>query len=368
MTDKNKTDLTAIRFVARLILSLQDGITAPELPEGIGWRDVYRVSRQHSVCSAVYEAAEEYIRATGDEALILRFDTARSIDFAKHAVQSMEYERILSAFSSAGISHLAMKGFTFKALWTRPECRSMADLDFYTGEYTERAGELLVSLGYKTEGEDGHVHDSYEKPPYVKVELHKRLYRDSTESFDSWVFDPSAPCRYEMKPADFYLFALRHMYKHHKDGGFGIRTLFDMYLYEKRYEAELVEGRIEDRLAAAGLLDFYKSIRELMGLWFDGLDPECASEELLSFESYVLFGGTYGNEDNRARRGVEDSGRTKYMLSRLFPSYADMCLRYKWLARIPILLPVAYIMRFFSALFGGRLRREMKSVGKANKE
>ena len=368
MTDKNKTDLITIRYVARLLLSLQDGVRAPELPEGITWRDVYRVSRQHSVSTAVYEAAEEYITATGDEQLISRFDSARSIDFAKHAVQSIEYEKILSAFSAAGISHLAMKGFTFKALWTRPECRSMADLDFYTGEYTERAGEVLLSLGYKPEKTDGHVHDSYDKPPYVKVELHRRLYRGSTDSFDSWVADPECPYRYEMKPTDFFLFSLCHMYKHHEDGGFGIRTLFDMYLYKRRYERELSEGKIEDRLAKVGLLGFYENINALMALWFLGIDPSTATPELLNFECYVLFGGSYGNDDNRARRGVEDKGRAKYMLSRLFPSYSDMCLRYKWLSKIPILLPVAYVMRFFSALFGGRVHSEMRSVGKTDKK
>ncbi|MBR2344106.1 MAG: nucleotidyltransferase family protein [Clostridia bacterium] len=365
MSDKFKNDVITMRYIAGLLSSLQNSSRVPERPTGVTLRDVYRVARQHSLSSAVWQAIGEEVLASGDEPLIAHLSREGEIEIAKHAVQTAEYSRIQSAFTAAGIRYLPMKGFLLKSLWRHPECRSMADLDIFVGkEGADAAYEVLTSLGYTAVERGGNVHDSYEKKPYLKVEIHTSLYLGAKEGFDDWQLSRDNEYRYEMSPTDFLFFMLTHMYKHYNEGGIGARTVFDMHLYILKNGESIDTHRLGAMLRRDGLTDFYGMLLSLAELWFSG-EPTEPTAELLDFERFVVIGGSYGNFDNRVRKR---QSRFRYALYRIFPPYREMKYIYKWLAKMPILLPAAYVIRIVRAIFKGGVKREITGLRNFEKD
>ncbi len=356
--------LTA-EYIAELLKVLHYGGDAPALPEGVTYRGVFALARNHSLAGAVWPVLEDKEAEMGDPDLTLAWSAERERDFAKNLVQTREFKRITDAFTAAGIPFLPMKGFIFKALWARPEYRTMSDIDMFVSDAgIKRAGEVLTSLGYTLDHE-GIVHDSYSKPPYMNIELHRELERDNPAGFADWHAKEDNPLWYEMSDEDFIVFNVMHMYKHYKGGGSGIRSFFDLHLYLKAKESTLDKDSVRSKLEAAGLYEFYLKVLALSELWFGERE---ADDEVRATEYFIVTGGTYGNVENRVEHAMKTEKRSKYFLRRAFPSYRAMCSLYKWLKPLPILLPIAWVIRLVGALFSGRMRRELDAIDKTGKE
>jgi len=354
--------LTTTEYIASLLLSIQNGTEPQPLPDGVTLADVYKTASRHSLAAAAYLALSSTI-AEADIPDAARAKWAREADLA--AVQQVRhtaaFAEITAAFTRAEIPFLPIKGFIIKALWTRPELRTMADMDIVVPrEDFDRAGETLTSLGY-TLDHDGEVHYSYTKNTFVNVELHRMLYGDATESFSDWTPRENNPYWYEMSYEDLVTFLLRHAYKHYEGGGCGLRTVFDFYLlFEKQGRPE-DNPVLTDKLRAAGLYDFCRIMLALSDRWFCGKVDSSYDDAAL----YIATGGVYGTLDNNVSYSIEKrGGRVRHVIYRLFPPAKNVRGRYKWANKYPILLPLAYIVRIFTSLFDGKARREMQSVGK----
>lgn len=362
MLDKEVVRRTA-RYVAALLVALNCDAPCPELPCGVSYRAVFVFAKRHAVAGAIWYLIEDEVRSTGDEELIERFEKSCMLDYNKHRAQERELAAISAALSERSIDHLPLKGFINKALWKRPEYRTMTDMDIYVGEDNiAAAAEVLSSLGYKL-SHKGAVHDAYEKPPYVNVELHKKLGSRENGDFSAWKALPSDPHHYVMSDEDFLLYAIGHMHKHYRQGGSGMRSFFDVYLYLKKKGEALDFDHIDRELRQRGLSEFYSSVLSLSALWFDG-DLERESE-LSELEIYIATGGTFGTVENRTKHALKKKSRLRYALSRIFLPYRAMKEMYGWLRPLPFLLPVAWVIRLLSALLDGRMRREIRAVAKA---
>ncbi len=358
--------VSIIRYIAKLLRSLQYGDALPSLPDNITYRQVFSVAKDHSLASTVWYVLEDEVRLSGDEELIRRFERERDVELVKHIKQSAEFASITKLFTDAKLPFLPMKGFLIKELWARPEYRTMSDMDIYvSSEHIDRAGELLLSVGYKF-GHDGAVHHNYEKPPYINVELHHVVNKGSDATFSDWRPRPDNPYWYVMTGEDTLAFLLSHMYKHYVSGGCGIRAVFDILLYRERYKDEIDEDILRQKLGTKGLGWFYDMILRLIDRWFFG--EVTADEELLDFEYYVLTGGTYGKVENRVELSMKKQSRFSYYLRRAFPPYSVMKYVYPWLRRVPFLLPIAWVVRLVVALFDGRMLREMRAVDEAKRK
>ena len=354
--------LATTEYIAELLLAVQNGEESAPLPDGVSLADVYKVASKHSLASAAYVALEQVIR-TADIPDAARAAWSRERDLAtvQHVRHTTAFAELTTAFSKEGIRFLPIKGFIIKALWTHPELRTMADMDIVVDEEDfERAGSLLVSLGYALD-HDGEVHYSYTKNKFINVELHRMLYDGATESFSDWTPKSDAPYWYEMPYPDLVSFLLRHAYKHYESGGCGLRAVFDFYLLFERYgRPESVLG-LPERLEREGLSEFSAVILALIDRWFLGKDDPALEE----VATYIATGGVYGTLDNGVSYSINKKGsKAKHVLARIFPPVKVIRRRYKWANKCPILIPAAYVVRFFSAIFDGKARREMQSVGK----
>ena len=363
-----------MRYIARAVRVLKYGGDFPPLPDGVDFIDVFNLSKMHSLASSLWYVLEPRVRAEGNRALIDKWDGQMAMDFAKNLVQQREFAALTSLFSSEGIKFLPLKGFLFKKLWARPEHRTMADMDFVVEEDNlSRVSELLISRGYRAEVEDGLVHDTFDKPPYLHVEVHKSLFADDTDGFDKWVAREDNPYWYVMLPEDFLVFNVGHIHKHFVGGGCGARSLFDVYLYLTECGGDIDNQRLEAALAEKGLSEFYKKLLHLVYFWYgDGTYPFTPdkryikngepTDELLEMEYFIITGGSYGNDKNRVELAVERKGKLAYILELAFPRYRTMRDLYPVLKRVPVLLPFFYPIRWIHYTVKGKSIRFAKYI------
>ncbi|MBR2930790.1 MAG: nucleotidyltransferase family protein [Clostridia bacterium] len=361
--DKTKI-IAAARYVARLLVALDGEESAPAMPEGVDARTVYSVAKRHSLASAVCYMVEDDVRASGDEELLGRYVKERDIDYIKNMRQEREFGALSAALEEKGIDFLPLKGFLFKALWRRPEYRSMSDMDIYVGEGgMAAASEVILSLGYKLDHATA-AHDSFDKPPYSSIELHRSLEEGFDPELSAYPLREGCSSWHIMSDEDFLVYAIAHMFKHYKTGGSGMRSVFDIYLFLRAHEGELDADYVRSRLTALGLVEYYDLVLRLIAVWFGGgEDPE-----LDAFELYTVTGGTYGSVENRVEYQMKGRSRISYIFSRIFLSYTQMKLIYPWLKYLPFLLPIAWVIRIFGALFNGRLKRELAATEAAEKK
>ena len=364
MTPKEIT-ISAARYIAALLVSLNTGSEKPEKPAEVEYRKVFILAKRHSVASAIWYIIEDEVRATKDTELIERFVHECEIDYAKNLVQTREFSSVREAFSKSGIRFLPLKGFINKALWLKPEYRTMSDMDiFVSPDMTDVAAAALKSLGYVFD-HGGSVHDSYVKPPYMNIELHKSLGHYGDGDFKAWMPTEDNPYHFVMRDEDYLVYLLDHMYKHYQSGGNGMRSFFDLYLFQRAKGESLDKEYVERELRARELDEFSSMAQRLVSLWFCG--ESLYAEELLELEYYIVTGGTFGTVENRVEHALKSRSRFGYLLSRTFLSYAAMKQIYPWLKYLPFLLPIAWVMRLLKALFDGRMRRELRAAGAAKR-
>ncbi len=86
-------------------------------------------------------------------------------------------------------------------------------------------------------------------------------------------------------------------------------------------------------------------------------DAVINDENVLMLENLILNSQAYGNYSTHIKMIYLDDMQKKYTskkkaavyIRRAFPGFRQMALRYPILEKIPLLLPVVWIIRFFSA-------------------
>lgn len=365
MTDKEY--LKTSEYIIGALRTMIDGAPLPEKPSDTSFEMIYRLSKHHSLASTVYYYIENEVKKEASPALVAAWQKERDIDFVKNLKQTDEFRRVTELFTKEKVSFLPLKGFMMKALYPRPELRTMADMDIYVSEeQSARARELLEGIGYICEHDPDvqEVHDSMAKPPFINIELHKLLYQGSDFTFSDCRPKEDNPYWYVMEDDDFFAFMLRHAKKHYTHGGCGIRAVLDIFLYKRRYQNLAASESFINILKENELYDFYVTVSALADKWFSGKEPEI---DISEFEIYTLTGGTYGTLTNSMGFGMEHQGRFKYIFSRIFPAPKIIKKRYRWVRRCVILLPVGYIARIVESVFNGRAKIHVNAISESNK-
>lgn len=169
-------------------------------------------------------------------------------------------------------------------------------------------------------------------------------------------------------------------YKHDSNGGTGLRSLLDVYIY-RRAKPDLNQDYLNQELEKLGLKDFAVRMETLAAKTFQAAEKETpftAQEQSMLRE--LTLHHTYGTVENAWRKrvrketpeGTEISARVKwaYFRRRLFPSKAHMekwCELYApFFLRHRYLLPAARIARFAQLLGkkGKTVQREFDTVRK----
>ncbi|WP_270507274.1 nucleotidyltransferase family protein [Eubacterium limosum] len=351
-------------YVVELLAAvLKDRQPRPPAP-GCDWDVVYREARRHSVAGMADYGLEKLAEEEQPPQFVRQsFRQARLTGIAKEATQHVTVTELLKTLDEQGIRALPLKGFVLKYAYPRPDMRLMADVDILVDDANTKAvGKILTGRGFSCEHEGGN-HDVYYRKPYMNLEIHRNILPEKytfggyfDHIFDRALLKEGAQCVYAMTPEDFYLYMVAHLTKHYAQGGTGIRSVMDLWVYRRFYRETADWKAIGDGLEAMGLKAFGENLMRLAEVWFDGRPGDAVTDEMSRF---ILGNGTYGTTQNMelsAFTKVYDAHtdfqtiQRRYFWRTLFPGMDHMRQVFSWVEGRPALLPAAWVMRGVRAM------------------
>lgn len=315
---------------------------------------VYYLAQFHSLTSAAAFALEKVTE------LPRAFDQAKKKAIHKLSHFDIERIKILAALEQKGVWYMPLKGILLKSFYPKAAMREMTDNDILVDpEKPDIVRAVMEELGYSCVMYDMYNHDVYEKPPTMEFEMHRTLfdlekYPESAAYFDNifdrLIKDSGNKFGYHMSDEDFYIYIICHMNKHYNNGGTGLRSLADVYLFNKARYDGMDKDYLSRELSAMELTEFEQRIRELAYKLFCGEENEFTENEETMY--FVQSGANGTNEhwkENRLSRsmGGEDTGKAKrkYLLKRVFISGDELKKNYPTVYKHKILYPLLFVYR-----------------------
>ncbi len=349
----DNTDLALhSEFLLKLLRLSLNGKTIQSIPAEIDLKKIYHLASLHSVVPTVYPAIKELSAPSVD---LFKQEYMKS--WRKTALQFIEISSILSKADEFGIDCIPLKGSILKELYPSPEMRTMADLDFLCNiRKIEDVKLIMYQLDYIPQSETEN-HFVFYKEPLMNVEFHPDLLAPSYFSDyvnPGWQYAVGTgrdkPLR-SLTKEGFLIHLVAHTAYHFINGGSGIRSVMDIWVYLRHYSKQLDNITLNRELRHAKLLDFYNNLKALSEAWFGEGEMTPLLTEL---GDYIIKSCTYGIQQNllKSRLGVNyKRSRRKYILTSVFPSYAIMRGKYPRLSKLPVLLPLYWVRRICSVYF-----------------
>lgn len=324
---------------------------------------LYRISRAHFLDALVGTVLKQ-----AQVALPKKWTERISKAVRKNLLFDVERKKLFDFMEQKGIWYMPLKGVVLKDYYPAVGMRQMSDNDIlFDASYCDEIGQYMKSQGYEAVSVGQCNHDVYEKEPVYNFEMHRALYGKDHDS--RWVQyyqdvktrlirDNDSSCGYHFSDEDFYVYILCHAYKHYAEGGTGLRSLLDFYVFLNAKEQKLDFAYIQRECKVLGIDAFEEKSRILCKKVFSGTadyDRQAFEEHLSGEEkemlSYYFSSGVYGNLTNSVANKVKEKGRAGYLLYKIFKPFDEMKPLYPVLERLPVLLPVCWVVRLFKMAF-----------------
>lgn len=305
------------------------------------------------------------------EVLAAVANAMRQREFTLGVIRQLERE---------GVECCLLKGIAVARVYAHPDCRISSDTDILIAPQNERkAEEILKKRGYSFEQRKANDHHLKAYHPIGGLlEVHIMLYSHTTEqvvfnglklygeAYETITFDGN---EYKVLGInDGLLYLTAHYIKHLINGGGGVRQMMDLLLYMDYYKDQINADkyfRILRELKYERLIRVIMSIgAEYFGFAYEKTDPELMQQILDDTEQGGIFGYSANDRQNFyqaycSRRTCWSRARYKLfwwfksettIINKLFPSRKKMLERGYRYARYRILLPVAWIHRYFDII------------------
>lgn len=327
---------------------------------------ILSLAKFHGVLNTVYPVLSKAAKA--------RVGSYYAAFINQQTLQDYYAEIILEKLEENGVKYMPLKGYLLKKLYPSPLMRSSCDVDiFYDKADTVKVNKILAEIGFEHKS-DGANH-LFHQLGSVTVEMHHDLteHDPERERYYDGIWDrliKTSDYGYRFSDEDFYIYLVQHMFKHFVSGGFGVRSVLDVYIFNA---AKTADGcYIAAELEKLGLKDFTAAIEKLAACWFGGGESDSLTEKLAD---YIMGSGTYGNVKNHTLSGLNETengktagGKLKFFFKRAFPPFSVMKKLYPSLKKCPLHLPIMYLHRIFKAIFfkSAKIKSEIKSITQAN--
>lgn len=318
------------------------------------------ISRQGLTC-LVYPAVAKTPRMAPLRSLL---EKEYLMEVSKITNQEHEISKWLDAAEAAGLDCIPLKGYLLRKLYPSFLMRSMTDMDvLMRGMDRPAVRSWMEGMGYEAEATHAlSHHDNYMKKPWMYMELHTHLMkprpgRDELEQ-KIWSHATLMPGRshiYQMKHEDFYIFHLLHLHKHFISRGVGLKSVVDIFVFNRHYGSTLDREYLLSELELLGIREFALSMEQLSRML---LGDEPATEELKLVADYMADSGSFGTSENfhaiRLAKDTAKDNKLRYKLKLLFPGVKEMSKQYPSVLKVPFLLPFYWVARIFRRLFRGK--------------
>ena len=353
-------------------------------------RELFVLAKHHQVESLTYPLIKELYKSKRNaEKKILEI---WKNDALKQALKQNRYmegtTKVVRALADAGIPVIALKGIVLKDFYPKPEMRSMMDVDFLIKDiHMNSVIKILKKIGYHKKASDN-KHNTLVSPKQFFIELHTGLVKDRfAERAKQWeksIWDRCIDYNFNgvsiltLSLEDHLVYLCIHLANHLVSSGFGLRQLCDLVVFVEKNNNKIDWLDFIKKTEELGIRQFVITLIQICNRLFDLKVPESfrlntvEDNNLGQFIEYIFSGGVFGkNETNRiigsyyinamGKAKIETiPGVFKRSMILLFPPYRYMCNKYKYLIKVPILLPILWFHRIVINVF----KREKVSVHK----
>ncbi len=366
------------------------------LPSGFSqFEELFQLSAEHKLSPVIYDViCHDPCLADHPE-----IGQAQKRAVMREVMLQMQREegflRVYDSLIAHGMRPLVLKGIVCRHLYPKPDYRVSADEDILIKRSDfSLCDEVLRSMGFirsETDADAQPQEVSYVHPKSgVYLEVHMSLFAESHDAYGLWnrefedVFENCVQMQIQnreiwtLEPTSLLFYLLSHLMKHFYHSGVGIRQLCDFSMMadrcgdrvdwksftekiEKYHMRYFFEGlmRIADKYLGFSLPEQYVSI---------GSQDDPESDDLLLHD--ILQSGIFGSSTEErshsanvtlAAVGAAKKNTAAGIAASLFPSADYIKHNFPWAKKLPVLLPVAYIVRI-----AGYLLRSMRSKKSLN--
>lgn len=343
----------------------------------VDFLELFHLSKRQGVAGIVYDAIGEKI---DNKELKNKWQLSYFATMQKGMIFENEFNEIIKKINENNLKVVTYKGAIIKHLYPNPYLRLMGDIDFgFDIKDADLVIKFMEELGYQVE-KDYYNHRNFSKKPYVNIEFHGSLHEDelaiNDEYYDNFLDESVnfSDTVLTLNPTMHFMYLITHLYQHMIDGGIGIRSYLDLYLFINNYQNQIDYVVVENEFRKMGLYKFYDVAIKFINMAFKGQN-ELSTTLYEEYLEHIFSGGIYGEMD-RARvdeRKMAAKGKSKfsYVMARLFPKYSTMKEKYPVLKKplMFLLAPIFYIYRIFSLLFKRKkLKKSIEFISSNNDE
>ena len=337
-----------------------------EISENFDWDNALNTAKKHQILPMLYYGVQySGITPPAEIMQFLELATFKNISVSQNQLYALE--QIYKAFDENEIDYMPLKGSVLKFVYPKPEMRPMGDADILIRQEQYEKIRILMQKSGFTEGRESSYDYAWDKPSTLHLELHKHLVPVNYKDFYSYYDNPWRLAhnvknnRYILNDEDNYIFIFTHYAKHYRARGIGIRHILDIYVFLSQNK-NMNFSYIDKELEKMGLLKFYKSTIHTINVWFGEEHADTISDFITNkiFSSGSFGKSEYLNISNavitsksaKSLRGI----KFKQLFDMIFLPYSNMCLLYPCLKKIPVLLPIFWVVRAVYAVFNKRKR------------
>lgn len=349
----NDTELLTCTLVSYAI-----GGKAPTIPADADLKSILAFSKRHGVAVLVSYALHNLDFPLGEFASA--FQKEESGALFRDTAMDIGTQEIVDKLHEAGVTYMLLKGSVMKALYPEPYLRSMCDIDIkYDTSKIDAVRAIMKELGYQLYEQSGTngVNLCFKRHPVMTVEMHGVLMDRDIPLYNAYFgtdFERTVSVdglERRFSDEDFFVFMTAHLAKHYYYGGTGVRSLADIRVYlDKKPDLDMDYIRAE--LKKLDLDVFLQHILRLCDYLFGDHEGDELTE---SMAEYIFDSNTYGTVENALTSQV-GKDKNGFILRRLFPPTDFMSVRYPVLKKLPVLLPLFWLIRLIVSLFSGAYR------------
>ena len=356
---------TAYYLIYLIKCILNHKIPSNEKLDEIDLSQLYEVAQKHSLTAMVAFALES--AGIQDE----RFLQAKSKSIQRTLYFKIERTAVLLALEKSEIWYMPLKGIIISELYPKVSMREMADNDIlFDSSRVDDIKQIMNNRGFIMEQDDSGHDLVFMKKPVYNFEMHTNLFGiGHDEKFNQYyenvkdrlIKDSTSNFGFHFSVEDFYIFMIAHEYKHFYQGGTGLRSLVDTYIYINQYGEALNRKYIDAELNKLGIKEYENKSRNLALALFNGI---CLSDDEKTLLDYYIFSGTYGNIDNLIKNKLnkDNVNKAQYAIRRLFLPMEMIREHYPLFYNHPILIPLLPLYRIITHTSLKRIINEFKTL------
>lgn len=351
----------------------------PDIPDGIDWNEIYRLSNIHNICAIVTSQILLLPKELQPQKEILsKFRQQMGYSLIGFDEKEKALNLLRKLFTDNEIDYMFVKGAIIKEYYPVKEFRTSGDIDAVVRiEQLHKVKAALVEKGLPIKSENAQL--IVTKCFGQEIEIHSN--EDYDNEYFKNIFDLASKNGFEYRLNDeaHLLYVLCHIIKHFNAFGAGIKMFADIDVLIRKINNFDYEKFISI-CNELNISTFAKSSFSLCNYWFNTpvsteIDFNKSNDFRELFEGEIINSGTFGfNKRNLGdyyiNKGIGENSKNNFaakiraLFKLVFPGADTLKRSFEYCKKHPILLPIAWINRVFIGIFkrGGHSMNTVNSI------